>query len=161
MPAALAPLALSLLIVRRRTWRRWLPNLIWLGLTFALLVAPVGWRFAHNREAVLGRTQEIDAGDKTLERRIELVWEQFLTSGDINPQYNADSVPLLPRTFAWLFRLGLLALLVRIRQPASVLTAALLALSIIPPPPPTSCRTACASRALMPPSRWSSAPGSR
>lgn len=132
VPAALAPLALALVIVRRKTWRRWLPNLVWLGVTFSLLVAPVGWRFLHNRDAVLGRTQEIDAGDKTLERRAELVWEQFFTRGDINPQYNADSAPLLPPVFDWLFRLGLLALLVRLRQPSSVLIAALLALSIIP-----------------------------
>ena len=132
LPAALLPLALSLLIVRRRTWRRWLPNLIWLGVTFGLAMAPVGWRFLNNREAVLGRTQEIESGSKTLEQRVELVWEQFFTGGDVNPQYNADSVPLLPRVFDWLFRLGLLALLIRIRQPSSVLIAALLVLSVIP-----------------------------
>lgn len=132
VPASLAPLALSLLIVRRRTWRRWLPNLVWLGVTFALLLAPVGWHFLNNRDAVLGRTQELESGSKTLERRAELVWEQFFTNGDINPQYNADSAPLLPPVFDWLFRLGLLALLVRIRQPSSALIATLLVLSIIP-----------------------------
>jgi hypothetical protein len=132
LPAALVPLVLHLLITRRRTWRSWLPNLIWLGIIFAVIMLPVGVRLLDNSDAVLGRTQEVNRGEKTWERRVELVLRQFFTRGDINPQYNVDSAPMLPPVFDLIFRFGLLALLVRIRQPSSILIAALLVLCAIP-----------------------------
>ncbi len=134
VPVALLPVTLNLLIFRRKRWRNWLPNLALLGIVFALLMLPVGWRLATNPQAVLGRSAEVNRGTgfNLSMDSVNGVIAQFFSRGDINPQYNVERAPLLPRSFVGLFVVGLLALLVRLRQPSSWLIGALLVLMTVP-----------------------------
>ena len=134
VPIALLPVALNLLIFRRERWRRWLPNLALLASVFALIMLPVGWKLMTNPQAVLGRSAEVNrgAGFNLSAETLNLVVGQFFSRGDINPQYNVEQAPLLPPRFVWLFIVGLLALIVRLRQPSSWLIASLLALATLP-----------------------------
>lgn len=133
LPLVMLPLLVSLLLFRR-PWRKWLPALVWMGLIFALLVAPVGWRLLNNPSAVVGRSLEVNRGTgvNLSAGTLQAFIGQFFSRGDINPQYNVEQAPLLPAGFAVLFVVGLLALLMRLRQPASALIGALLILCAIP-----------------------------
>jgi hypothetical protein len=134
VPVGLLPVALNLLIFRRKTWRSWLPNLALLGIVFAVLMLPVGWRLATNPQSVLGRSAEVNRGTgvNLSMQSVNGVIAQFFSRGDINPQYNVERVPLLPRSFVGLFVAGLLALLVRLRQPSSWLIGSLLVMMTVP-----------------------------
>jgi hypothetical protein len=134
VPVALLPVALNLLIFRRKRWRNWLPNLALLGMVFAVLMLPVGWRLATNPQSVLGRSAEVNRGTgfNLSPEAVNGVIAQFFSRGDINPQYNVERAPLLPRSFVGLFVAGLLAVLVRVRQPSSWLIASLLVLMTVP-----------------------------
>jgi hypothetical protein len=133
LPLSLAAVGLSLMFFRHRAWRTWLPGLIVPGVVFAVLIAPGGLRLLAYPNTVLGRTAAVsgDLGWDWGARWSGLV-AQFFTRGDVNPQYNVESVPLLPPGFEALFVLGLPALVVRLRQPSSVLITALLVLAAIP-----------------------------
>lgn len=133
LPLSLAAVGLGLLLFRSRTWRTWLPSLIVLGVVFAVLIIPVGLRLLTYPNTVLGRTAAV-SGDLGWDwgRRLGGLVTQFFTRGDVNPQYNVESAPLLLPGFDVLFVLGLLALLARLRQPSSALIAALLVLAAIP-----------------------------
>lgn len=134
LPAALPVMALSLVIFRRKTWRTWLPPLVLLGVTLAVLAAPIGYMLLTNSDRVLTRSSDVEdklTADNARDR-IERLWDHFFTAGDINSQYNADRAPLLPPVFDWVFLVGLVALVVRVRHPASALIAAMLVLGTIP-----------------------------
>jgi hypothetical protein len=134
VPVSLAPIGAYLLLFRRKSWRRWVPNLVILGVVVAVLMVPAGLRLLDNPQAVLGRSAEVNrgTGSNLSLQSINGVIAQFFTRGDINPQYNVEQVPLLPRSFVGLFVAGLLALLVRFRQPSSWLIGSLLILAAIP-----------------------------
>lgn len=132
LPAALGFVGLHLLIFHRKTWRTWLPNLIWLGVTFALITAPIMWLLLTDSDRVLSRANDVSGGRSWDSHRVRLLIEQFYKTGDVNSQYNAYGRPLLPPGFAYVFYLGLIALLVRARQAASALIGSLLVLAAIP-----------------------------
>ena len=133
VPASLAAVVLSLLIFQRKRWKSWLPNLIVLAVIFAILLAPIAVRFLNERQSVVGRAGDVsNAQNGTLIQSFSRVLTQFEGRGDPNPQYNVDSVPLIPPAFTALFSLGLLALLVRVRQPSSWLIVSLLLLCTLP-----------------------------
>jgi hypothetical protein len=132
LPGSFAFIGLSLLIFRLKSWRVWLPNMVIMGVVFAILIAPIGLLYLHDSTAVIGRASEVNQGGFNLSRRINAFIDQFFIAGDENPQYNAASAPLIPPGFANLFYLGLLALLIRIRQPSSALIAGFLILAAIP-----------------------------
>lgn len=132
MPLVLLPLGVSLLIFRFSAWRKWLPNLVLAGVALAILTAPISYLLLTDSEKILGRVNQVEGSSLTLQRKIELTWDEFVKTGDINPQYNAESAPVIPRYFVPLFILGLIALVIRIRQPASALIGSMIVLSAIP-----------------------------
>jgi hypothetical protein len=134
VPISLTAVALSLAVFRLRTWRRWLLNLMVLGITFATLILPIAVRFLSHRQSVVGRASDVSGGGLSdlSGDRLSALARQFTDYGDPNPQYNVDSVPLLSPAFSLLFKIGLLALVVRLRQPSSALLASLLLLCTIP-----------------------------
>ncbi|MHB8628334.1 MAG: ArnT family glycosyltransferase [Aggregatilineales bacterium] len=132
-PLAFGALALSLFLFARRQWRRWLPGLIVLGVAFTLVAVPLGLRILSYSPSVLGRAGDVSQKLITdTSGRIERLIGQFFVRGDPNPQYNTASAPLLPPLFGSVFAFGLLALLLRFRQPSAALLAALLALEGLP-----------------------------
>ncbi len=133
VPASLAAVALCLIMFQRKMWKVWLPNLIVLAAMFAVLIAPIAVRFLTERQSVVGRAGDVTSNQtRPLAQSIRGVIAQFEGRGDPNPQYNVDSVPLIPPAFTALFSIGLLALLVRVRQPSSWLIASLLVLCTLP-----------------------------
>ncbi|MEP7286006.1 MAG: glycosyltransferase family 39 protein [Chloroflexota bacterium] len=133
LPASLLVVAVSLLLFRRMQWRLWLGGLAILVLVFTILMIPVGVRFLDRPAAIIGRAADVSGGARPdyVDRASRLVG-QFYNRGDVNPQYNAAEAPLLPPIFNVLFSIGLLALVVRGRQPSSALLAAILVLSALP-----------------------------
>lgn len=134
VPLALVPAAVNLLIFKHDSWRKWLPKFVLLGVVFAVLMLPVGLRLLDNPQAVLGRSAEVNRGTgfNLSAESIGGVIAQFFERGDINPQYNVERAPLLPPTFVYVFLIGLVALVVRVRQSSSWLIGALLVLTAIP-----------------------------
>ncbi|MBN1680269.1 MAG: glycosyltransferase family 39 protein [Anaerolineae bacterium] len=133
VPGALATAGLSLLVFRLSTWRDWLPQLAIVGIAFVIVAAPLGILALAAPDRVFSRADTVQSdNDVGMWDRVERVWDQLVTAGDINPQYNAAQAPIVPPGFDLLFRLGLLALLIRVRHPASGLIAALVVLSTIP-----------------------------
>ncbi|MBN1564422.1 MAG: hypothetical protein JXA10_11325, partial [Anaerolineae bacterium] len=134
VPLGLPVLALSLLIFRFRQWRRWLPGLVLLGVTAALITAPIMVMLLTDQDRVLTRATDLESEltRDNIENRFDRVWRQITTRGDINSQYNADYAPILPPTFDHLFMLGLIALGLRLRHPSSALLASLLLLGTLP-----------------------------
>src|SRR5579859_2256478 len=55
VPFSLIALVVSLLMFKRTSWRTWLPNLLILGVIFAILIAPIGVRLLQHPQSVLGR----------------------------------------------------------------------------------------------------------
>jgi hypothetical protein len=131
LPAAVGVVGLSLLSFRRASWRKWFPGLIVLGLVFAVVVAPVGLLLLSNPVTVVGRAAQVSQSGNWLQQFIAF-WGQFFAQGDENPQYNVASAPVLPPIFMYLFVVGLIALLARLRRPSSWLIAAFLVLSAVP-----------------------------
>jgi hypothetical protein len=134
LPAAVPVVGLALLIFRFRAWRDWLPRLVVLGLVTGVIAAPAAYMLVTDSERVLARVSNVGGGltSSNIEERTNRLIDEFFVQGDINSQYNANRAPLLPPGFSWLFRLGLLGLLVRVRQPSSPLIAALLVLATLP-----------------------------
>lgn len=132
VPAALAVAGISLVIFQMKQWRKWLPGMLVTGSVFALLILPVGVRLLQQPVVVIGRSAEVRATNISFSKALKDTLDQFLVAGDENPQYNVENAPLLPRSFQWLFIAGLAALIIRIRQPGSALTAAFLVLGVVP-----------------------------
>lgn len=132
MPLSMGFVVAALLLFRPGAWRSWLLNLILSGAVVVLLFAPVAIIFLNNPTAVIGRASEVQQAAPDIGLTIRKFADQFFVSGDVNPQYNVESAPLLPDGFVWLFVVGLGALLIRIRQPSSWLIAAFLLLGAIP-----------------------------
>lgn len=133
VPFSVGFVAFSLLLFQRSSWRRWLPNLILLTVIVTLLVFPILYFFSTDSERILWQiqTQGDDPLDNAFER-LEGTWQQFMVIGDETPMYNTESAPLVPRTFDLLFIVGLLALIIRGRQPSSALVFGFLVLTTIP-----------------------------
>lgn len=132
VPLAFAPLGLSLLIFQRRSWRKWMPRLIFTAIVVAILILPIILLLLNNPQSVIGRASAVAEGGPTFARKLELMIGQFFTVGDENPQYNVANAPLIPALFVPLFILGFFALLTRIRQPSSALIAGLFIFATIP-----------------------------
>lgn len=132
VPLAFFPLGGMLIITRWRTLRRWLPRFVSTGLVTALLMFPVLLLLLQTPEAVIGRAAAVSASDLTLSERLEQMAMQLFERGDENPQYNVALAPVIAPAVAPLLLLGLGALVLRIRQPASIFLAALFVLSLIP-----------------------------
>ena len=130
-PAAFVALGLWALLFRRKSWRRWLPILLIIAGVSAALMLPVGVRFLQARQAVLGRASAVSGG-WGIETMIHLVPVLFFSEGDQNPQYNAARAPLIAPVLEPLFVLGLLALLLRLRMPATPLILASLVVGTLP-----------------------------
>lgn len=135
VPLALAPLAVSLLLFRRRLWRKWLPALALTGLAALLVMSPMLVRLVQNPAAILARADDVSRMDSSIPldgRLVERVLGQILVRGDENPQYNVAQAPMMPAHLAGLFWLGLAGLLIRLRQPTSALILAWLVLTPLP-----------------------------
>jgi hypothetical protein len=132
VPLALGAVFVSLAVFRRKLWRVWLPRLVVMGLVTGLIMLPVILRLLNTPSAVLGRASEVSRQEMNPQRLISTWGNLFVADGDINPQYNAAHAPLVPTLFTWIFAVGLLALLLRIRQPSSAYIASLLILCSLP-----------------------------
>ncbi|MFC1959989.1 glycosyltransferase family 39 protein [Chloroflexota bacterium] len=132
LPVSLGAVGLCLLLFQTKKWRTWMLQLILVGVVTVALLIPVGLRYLDNPAAVLGRSADVGAGNTDLRAMVNTIIEQLFTAGDENPQYNVAFAPLIPPPFQALFGLGLLMLLVRLRQPSSWLLAAFLVLAAIP-----------------------------
>jgi len=131
LPAVFVALAAWLLIFRLKFWRRWLPILIIIASVAMVLMLPVGVRFLQARQAVLGRASAVSGG-WGLQTMIAMAPGLFLAEGDQNPQYNAARAPLIASVLQPLFLIGLLALLLRLRTPATPLILAALIVGTLP-----------------------------
>lgn len=132
VPAAFFPLGLHLLIQRWKTVKTWLPRFIMVGVTTAILCLPIAYVLISTPEALTGRASTVSESSDEIPRQIRGVVEQLYSKGDENPQYNVAQAPLFPRSFAPLFTLGLIALLIRFRQPSSTFIFSLLIVSALP-----------------------------
>lgn len=132
IPAAIFPFGASLIVFRWREWRRWFGRSLLFGLIFALLVSPVIYFLLTDSTRLLSRVEDVQENQSPLQDRLGRLYGQFVVAGDINPQYNVDSAPLVPYGFVSIFWVGILALILRGRQPSSWLIAAVLVLSTIP-----------------------------
>ncbi len=83
---------------------------------------------------MIGRASELNDGPKAAVGWNEIVRmvNQFVVAGDVNLQYNIASAPLVSTLWLPFFVVGLVALLVKIRKPVSVLLGGLLVLATIP-----------------------------
>jgi len=132
VPLAFFPLGLHLFIQRWRTLRQWFPKFISVGIITAALTLPIAYLLLTTPEAVTGRAASVSESSDEIPRQIRGIVEQLYNKGDENPQYNVAQAPLLPETFAPLFTLGLIALLIRFRQPSSTFILALLIVTALP-----------------------------
>ena len=131
IPASLIFIGLGLLLFWRTGWRVWLPRMTILVIVFAIVIAPLALLLLDNPNAVIGRAAQVSQRADFAAQFLSF-WKQFYDTGDENPQYNVASAPLLPPFFIYLFPLGLVALLIRLRQPSSALIVAFLVLASIP-----------------------------
>lgn len=133
LPLSIILVGLSLLIFQFKSWRKWLPRMLLLGLTLTILLLPVGILIATAPQRVFGRatavsnTQSVESIEAL--NRLTL---QLFTRGDENPQYNAAEAPILPPVFNILFVIGLVSLAMRVYRPETTLIFALLVLAAIP-----------------------------
>jgi hypothetical protein len=133
VPVVFVPLGLILLIFHRQDWRKWLPRLIFTGVILAILTSPVIYLLLTQPSAVLARASDVaEGGNATFSRKIELMIGQFFTQGDENPQYNVANAPVIAQLFIPFFFVGLASLIVRLRQPSSIMIGGLLFLNTIP-----------------------------
>ncbi len=134
VPGVIGLLGLQLLVTRIRSWRRWLPSLVLLGVVFLLCIAPILYTLWTAPHFVIGRASELNDGPKAAIGWNEIVRmvNQFVVAGDVNLQYNIASAPLVSTLWLPFFVVGLMALLVKIRKPVSVLLGGLLILATIP-----------------------------
>lgn len=132
VPLAFFPLGLHLFIQRWRTLRQWLPKFVSVGIITAILALPIAYLLLTTPEAVTGRAASVSESADEIPRQIRGIVEQLYSKGDENPQYNVAQAPLLPEFFAPLFTLGLIALLIRFRQPSSTFILALLIVTALP-----------------------------
>lgn len=128
LPLALLPLGLW----RMRRWG-FVKRLAFTGVLLLLLMSPVIVRYLQIPESVLGRVADVSAeADTDWPERLRQMLDQLVREGDENPQYNVALAPIIPAALLPIFGIGLLALLVRWRQPLAVWVAALLILSSVP-----------------------------
>ena len=133
VPFAYLPLVLQLAIFRRRRWRQWLPGLLMVALVLFILTLPISILLITQPQAILARAIDVGVGSPVdYAGRLETMIAQFLTEGDENPQYNIANAALVAPVFVPLFLVGVATLLLRIKQPASVLILGLLVTSAIP-----------------------------
>lgn len=132
IPVSLGAVLLGLLFFHTKKLRTWLPQLVLVGAVCVTLLIPVGLRYLDNPEAVLGRSADVGAGNIDIGAMVNVIVAQLFTAGDENPQYNVAFAPLIPPPFQLLFVLGLLLVIVRLRQPSSWLLIAFLVLAAIP-----------------------------
>lgn len=130
-PPAFMVLGVMLLVWRFKTWRQWLPKMAVLGIVAGIISAPLIYMLLFVPEALLNRADDV-AGGGNLGQDMSIMIDQFLVQGDENPQYNAANMPIIPRVVQPLFYLGLLALMIRARQPISWFLAVLLPLLALP-----------------------------
>lgn len=133
MPVAFPLVGLILLIFHRHTWRKWLPRLFLTGAILAILTSPIIYLLLTEPSSVLARASDV-AESNTIEfsRKLELMIQQFFTEGDENPQYNVADAPVIAQVFIPFFFIGLGALVIRIRQPSSILIGGLFFLATMP-----------------------------
>lgn len=131
-PPAFIILGLILLILRHQSWRDWLPKLVVLGIIALIVTAPIIYLLITYPRAVLGRADALTSEYVNWMRQIQVMINQFLVTGDENPQYNVALAPIIPELFQALFFIGLFGLIVRIRQPASWFITSLLLLLTLP-----------------------------
>ena len=130
MPLGLA----GLLVVRPQQWRDRLSHLLWIAVGLVVIAAPIFWMLVTDQNRVLARAGDV-ANESPLDAlldRFDRAWQQLTERGDINSQYNADYAPVVPSMWQWAFMLGLVALVVRLRRPASPLLMVLLVAGLAP-----------------------------
>ena len=133
VPFVYLPLVLQLVVFRRRRWRQWLPGLVIVALVLFVLTLPISILLITQPQAILARAIDVGVGEPVdYGGRLESMIAQFLTEGDENPQYNIANAALVTPVFVPLFLVGVVTLLLRIKQPASVLILGLLVTSAIP-----------------------------
>lgn len=133
IPVVFLPLGIILLIFHRKHWQKWLPRLILTGIVLAILTSPVIYLLLTQPSAVLARASDVSgAGNADVSRKIELMIGQFFTQGDENPQYNVANAPIIAQLFIPFFFFGLVSLVLRLRQPSSIMIGGLLFLNTIP-----------------------------
>ena len=132
-PLVYIPLALTLLITRRKAIRRWLPRFAFTGLAVIILTGPLVYMIVVHPEVYFSRAGDVSATDSfDLLDSIEQMLQQFFVRGDENPQYNVADAPVISSVFASFFLLGLVVLIARILRPSSVILLGLLLLLATP-----------------------------
>lgn len=133
VPVIFIPLGIILFLFHRHEWQKWLPRLILTGAVLAILTSPVIYLLLTQPSAVLARASDVAGqGNADFSRKLELMIGQFFTVGDENPQYNVANAPVIAQLFIPFFFIGLLSLILRIRQPSSIIIGGLLFLNTIP-----------------------------
>ncbi len=132
VPGAFVALALSLLVFRFGQWKRWLPRLALTAAVSALVILPLLMRFVTNPQSVIGRANAVATSQFDVNRAITGMIDQLFVAGDENPQYNVANAPVIPHELYWVFLLGMLALLIRLRHPATAWLAAMFVLACVP-----------------------------
>ncbi|MGJ3240486.1 MAG: ArnT family glycosyltransferase [Anaerolineae bacterium] len=131
-PPAFLVLGGALLTRHWRTWRTWVPKLALLGMVALVIASPVLYLLITYPRAVLGRAEALTPEAINWWRATRVMIDQFLLAGDENPQYNVDFAPIVPEIMRWMFYIGLVAMLIRIRQARTWFLLALLILLALP-----------------------------
>lgn len=131
-PPSFIVLFLALLIFDRGQWRQWLPKLIGLGVLACVICLPILIVIVINPQEVFGRAGDLTSGTTDWWQQISIMIRQFFRVGDENPQYNVALLPIIAPVFEGLFYLGLLALILRIRDARSWFIVSLLLLLSLP-----------------------------
>ncbi len=106
----------QLIFAPRRLLREW-RGLLSMGAVFLATASPLIYRMLTAPHTVIGHASEV-AGAPTVQNlfyRYSRTWGMLHAVGDVNPQYNVWSDPLIPEYYP-LFLLGLAVCLLRIRR---------------------------------------------
>ena len=132
VPAIYPLLALWSLLFERESLRRRTAGLLFCGLCLLLFTAPLIQNWLLQPQSIAARASDVGAIERSTQRSIEAMLEQYFVQGDENPQYNVADAPLVSPLLAPLFALGIAALLMRIWRPVSLILLALLVLTALP-----------------------------
>lgn len=119
-PFAFIIMQISLTLFRPRQIQRWMPRLVTTAIVALVVLLPFTYRLATNSQSILARSGDVTNSQFNFTRAVYGMVAQLLVAGDENPQYNVYEQPVISQATQPFFIVGLLALLLRFRNPASL-----------------------------------------
>jgi hypothetical protein len=132
VPLAVFPLGVMLLLWRGRHWRSWLPRLIVMGLVCGLCSSYLLYTLLVTPKAIFGRAADVSSSSFVWTQLPALLVDLLVQRGDFNPQYNINGAVVVATAWVWWLAGGVLVLVLRMRQPLSVVLGTLLVLAVLP-----------------------------